>query len=449
MEKYDYIKYVQNKHEDNVIIPSSTSNQTNDTIKNKESLSQSTSAKDIKENQSINDNNNNNKELSFITHFKSQPIPSPNQIFSINNMASDHSLPSKIPSNFEEANTNFRKDSLPKSSQMPIKNTKPKSPTLINKEEEKESTNDNAHLSNQSSVYKPILPDFKSKLYNQGDLSLQEKILSLENSKKYDVNEHSQKFNNFYRNEKAKKFENYINKELSILKLKKDDNADMRRLEIYSHCMNMICEEFPVYGSLLADIKNEYDKVIQNIKVDQNEIHFLKMQIQKLLAQNENRLLLKYETQKNKDLENQLDDLLAENKSLNYYLNEKKDAFEKFLLNEKENDIGNGISKEDARNAEIIEEYEKKIENLENEIMDQTNEINELKEKQETMVPKKEKEELEHILKSSKDILDNLKKENEEYETSLREQTIKVKNLEKQLKDKENRYMFLIKEYKK
>jgi len=33
--------------------------------------------------------------------------------------------------------------------------------------------------------------------------------------------------------------------------------------------------------------------------------------------------------------------------------------------------------------------------------MDQSNEIRELKEKQSDMVPKKEKEELEHILKSS------------------------------------------------
>jgi len=32
--------------------------------------------------------------------------------------------------------------------------------------------------------------------------------------------------------------------------------------------------------------------------------------------------------------------------------------------------------------------------------------------------------------------LNNLRKENEEYETTLREQTLKVKNLEKQLKDK-------------
>jgi len=29
----------------------------------------------------------------------------------------------------------------------------------------------------------------------------------------------------------------------------------MRRLEIYSHCMDMICEEFPTFGTLLSEIK--------------------------------------------------------------------------------------------------------------------------------------------------------------------------------------------------
>ncbi|KAL6631759.1 hypothetical protein U3516DRAFT_821685 [Neocallimastix sp. 'constans'] len=197
----------------------------------------------------------------------------------------------------------------------------------------------------------------------------------------------------------------------------------MRRLEIYSHCMDMICEEFPTFGTLLSEIKNEYDKIIKNIKVDQNEINFLKMKIQRLLAQNENRLLLKYETQRNKELESQLDELITENKSLSYYLNEKRDAFERFLLKENEELEGPEIS-------------------------GQNNEIKELKELQKRMVPKKEKEELEHILKSSEDILKNLKLENKEYELSLREQSVKVANLEKELKDKESKYLFLIKEYK-
>jgi len=35
------------------------------------------------------------------------------------------------------------------------------------------------------------------------------------------------------------------------------------------------------------------------------------MKIQRLLAQNENRLLLKYETQRNKELESQLDELIS------------------------------------------------------------------------------------------------------------------------------------------
>jgi len=54
-------------------------------------------------------------------------------------------------------------------------------------------------------------------------------------------------------------------------------------------------------------------------------------------------------------------------KSLNYYLNEKRDDFEKFLLNEEDEDLC-GLSKEDAKNAEIIEQYEKKISNLKSEV---------------------------------------------------------------------------------
>jgi len=62
------------------------------------------------------------------------------------------------------------------------------------------------------SFYKPYLPQFNSKLYNNGDISLQEKILNLENSKKYGVNDKTQKFRNFFRNDKTQKFQNYINK---------------------------------------------------------------------------------------------------------------------------------------------------------------------------------------------------------------------------------------------
>eukprot|EP00833_Pecoramyces_ruminatium_P004255 jgi/Orpsp1_1/1178287/evm.model.c7180000064718.1 len=363
MEKYDYIKYLENKNEEKIFIPSQNSpnstselSGTNDTKTQKQddplnnSPNKANSAEII-----LNKSNNNNNENIPAVEFLSQS--------SVNNISPNiikDSIPNKSNSSIKDikssnisvsSNSNIQNNSMAKTlikemdthqkngmienkSSIPqdqnskengnnnkinnndndvSKNINKDIENNINNGGENTTMNTTQHEINSSHVdiYKPSLPVFKSKIYNNKDISFQEKMLSLENSKKFKVNENSQKFKNFYKNDKTEKFQNYINKELSILKLKKDDeNADLRRLEIYSHCMDMICEEFPIYGSILSEIKNEYDKIINNIKVDQNEIHFLRLKIQKLLAQNENRLLLKYETQKNKELESQLDDLL-------------------------------------------------------------------------------------------------------------------------------------------
>lgn len=64
----------------------------------------------------------------------------------------------------------------------------------------------------------------------------------------------------------------------------------------------------------MAEIKNEYDKTIANFQSDQRELNFLRTKVQKLLSQNENRLLLKFERKKCRDLEKMLVELEEENK---------------------------------------------------------------------------------------------------------------------------------------
>ncbi|KAJ1566416.1 hypothetical protein HK096_001503, partial [Nowakowskiella sp. JEL0078] len=79
---------------------------------------------------------------------------------------------------------------------------------------------------------------------------------------------------------------------------------NMKRLAVYSNCFSKIIENFRIYGPLLSEIKSEYDAVISNFHSDQHELEFLRMKVQKLLSQNENRLLLKYERSKGQELEN-------------------------------------------------------------------------------------------------------------------------------------------------
>jgi len=101
--------------------------------------------------------------------------------------------------------------------------------------------NDSYH----SSIYKPPFPFFKSKIYADKDISFQEKILSLENSKKFRVSENSQKFN---KGDKVERIRNYINKVITNIYiyiyifffffffLKKKNNFSI----IYYHIINII-----------------------------------------------------------------------------------------------------------------------------------------------------------------------------------------------------------------
>ncbi|OUM63453.1 hypothetical protein PIROE2DRAFT_9998 [Piromyces sp. E2] len=260
MEKYDYIKYLQNKHVDKNFIPSSPSSAklNNDDVvveDEKKSPSSSPTLPSIKikiDSENLEDKNvaKPDNEKSLITKIKSQPTMSTPHVSFITSSYSDNILSSNNSKCIKKTEEPNAKIVLPISSPKTSQSTpnvvtdtssspsspSSSSPTKIKKKEEeeekeKEKDKENENENNKKeenknkdenntiddhsvSIYKPTLPQFKSKLYNQGDISLQEKILSLENSKKYGVNENSQKFKNFYKNDKTEKFENYINKKI-------------------------------------------------------------------------------------------------------------------------------------------------------------------------------------------------------------------------------------------
>jgi len=257
MEKYDYIKYLQKKQTEKNFIPFSDPNPTDNEVEDKKSssislVSKTTSENDLSSNTpkrpsllkskyktqpffsfnkeaflAINNNRDKSKTVSPTSSSKLSQTTTTNNTLSPSLTTIKNEIEKEIikeePENQEIEKEEGGKEEIKKEKiDEGIKEeTKEDIKEIQEKEEIKEKEEiDNKKDDNVSSeeptvkvsIYKPFLPEFKSKLYNKGDISLQEKILSLENSKKYKVNDKPQKFKSFYRNEKAKKFENYINK---------------------------------------------------------------------------------------------------------------------------------------------------------------------------------------------------------------------------------------------
>lgn len=81
---------------------------------------------------------------------------------------------------------------------------------------------------------------------------------------------------------------------------------DMKRLRIYSELFEIIIKDFTTYDGLLAEIKNEYDLVIANSCQKEDELVFLRTKVQKLVAKNENRVMLRFERERCKELEERI-----------------------------------------------------------------------------------------------------------------------------------------------
>ena len=93
---------------------------------------------------------------------------------------------------------------------------------------------------------------------------------------------------------KEQKLQDYytqLEEELNALECP-TNGPDFNRLAIYSHTFDTLIQEFKTYGPLLADIKKVYDGIISHFQLNQQELDTLRSKVQKLYANNENRLLL-------------------------------------------------------------------------------------------------------------------------------------------------------------
>ncbi|TPX67269.1 hypothetical protein SpCBS45565_g03928 [Spizellomyces sp. 'palustris'] len=262
------------------------------------------------------------------------------------------------------------------------------------------------------------------------------------------------KQNQFAKADQLEKLFKFVQKELEALDAP-PSGPDFRRLQVYSAAFEKVIAEFKLYGPILAEIKNEYDKTIASFQNDQRELNFLRTKVQKLLSQNENRLLLKYERRKSKRLEKHLEELEAENHQLRNDLRRKLAIYAAYLPSstvEKK-------KKEDTKIADEIKSfkigedpvsvYERKIGTLEVEVTERNSQIEALKKAQtEEYVPRAEKETTDAALKEAETRLEELQRQNTLLEQELHDQKAELSTVSSTLKEKQEQYQFLLKEYK-
>ncbi|KAI8918127.1 hypothetical protein BC831DRAFT_483002 [Entophlyctis helioformis] len=235
------------------------------------------------------------------------------------------------------------------------------------------------------------------------------------------------------------------------------EGPDVGRLQIYSECFEKLIAEFRTYAPLLAEIKNEYDRTVLSFQSDQNELNFLRTKVQKLLSQNENRLLLKFERKRAKELEGQVDALRVENEKLKAELRRKLAIYASYLpasiLHEKKKDDQLLVEVENqirtyAAGEDPITMAERHVELLKEEIDAKVEEIEDLKRLQEReYVPRITKEKVEEALHDVEDRLKRFTEKNNSLESQLIEKHSEIRQLESTLREKEQQYQFLITEY--
>ncbi|KAJ2996879.1 hypothetical protein HDV02_006054 [Globomyces sp. JEL0801] len=182
-----------------------------------------------------------------------------------------------------------------------------------------------------------------------------------------------------------KKYYRYIAEELEANQCP-ERGPDLKRLSIYSNCFEQLIQEFTSFAPILADIK-----------------------VQKLLAQNENRMLLKFETQKSQDLNKQIDQLKE----------------------------GDPLKAKD----EIIDEQDRLIK-------EKIKEIQSLMSNRDAdFVPKVTKDKIEETIKHLNDKYQNYLEKNRIMESDFVLKKESIRQMESQLKLKEQQYQFLVIEY--
>ncbi|KAJ3015652.1 hypothetical protein HKX48_004441 [Thoreauomyces humboldtii] len=253
----------------------------------------------------------------------------------------------------------------------------------------------------------------------------------------------------------------FVDRELHALNAP-EMGPDFRRLQVYSAVWERVINEFKLYGPVLAEIKashrNEYDKTVASFQNDQRELYFLRTKVQKLLSQNENRLLIKYERRKIKALEAKYAALEAENHQLKEDLRRKLAMYAAYLppsvleTKKKEDpaleELEEGI-KVYKLGEDPISKYESRIESLEQEVALRDTQITSLhRVQEEEFVPKAEKEGLEKSLGHAEIELASLKSQNATLQTQIADQKTRLEHIAATVKEKQTQYDFLYKEYK-
>lgn len=260
----------------------------------------------------------------------------------------------------------------------------------------------------------------------------------------------------FSKADKLKELYEYIDMELEALGCPRNGPPDLRRLQVFSSCFDRVISEFKTYGPILAEIKCEYDKVISTYQYDEKERNFLRAKVQKLLSQNENRLLLKYERKKSNHLEVEIQSLQDENSHLKLELKRKLALYSKYLppsvLAEKKKEAEElpPLEKDmdPLESDDPITLYEKKIEKLQMEVEAKTAEVNGLKTSLDNeYVSKEAADKLAESYNEIEAILNKIKERTQLLEQELASKQIQLTSTEASLQEKEDQYLFLITEY--
>ncbi|KAI9208043.1 uncharacterized protein BJ171DRAFT_636555 [Polychytrium aggregatum] len=258
----------------------------------------------------------------------------------------------------------------------------------------------------------------------------------------------------FAKADRLAELQDYVQTEIRALGCD-GSGPDLRRLQIYSVCFDQVIAEFRTYGPLLAEIKREYDRVIATYKYDEKERDFLRSKVQKLLSQNENRLLLKYERRKCIKLEEETDRLDAENQFLKSELKRKLSLYAGYLpasvFQEKRKDeilLKDSSIRRHAIGEDPITVYEGRIANLEADNEARYVDIKALERALEMdYVPRQLHEKLDDGYREAESELRRIRERATQLEKDLAQKQEELTKTEAALREKEEQYLFLISEY--
>ncbi|TPX62152.1 hypothetical protein PhCBS80983_g00742 [Powellomyces hirtus] len=261
----------------------------------------------------------------------------------------------------------------------------------------------------------------------------------------------------FAKQDQLEKLYAFLERELEALQAP-ESGPDFRRLQVYSAVWDKVIKEFKLYGPVLSEIKNEYDKTVANFHNDQRELNFLRTKVQSLLSQNENRLLIKYERRKTRALEAKYAALEAENEQLKADLRRKLAMYAAYLppsvLEQKKKDdpvleaIGSEI-KTYKLGEDPISRYENQIDSLSKDVSRCETEISDLRKSHAVdYVLRSEKDAVETALVYAEANLEELRAQNSALQKQVAEQQTELDTVTAGVKERQQQYEFLYKEYK-